>query len=352
MTSVTSSPTPSAAGASLPLVAITGGDPAGIGYEIALRTMALAATHEGCRPVLYGSGTAVRRDLAWLDLDAELVTLAPGELPGTTDARHLHLRDLDEDGDTPVALGEMCAMGGELAVRGVRAAVADALAERIEAICTAPLNKEAMWLAGHRYDGHTGLLTELCDGAQASMLLVGDRLRVAHVTTHVAFEDVPGRLSVERVRRVVGIAGDVLRKLGFDAPRIAVAGLNPHSGEHGLFGAQETDILEPAIAAARADGWDVVGPVSPDAVFIHMLEGRYDVVVAMYHDQGHIPVKIIEFDRAVNISGGLPIVRTSVDHGTAFDIAGTGIARTENMEVALALAARMGSNRRTEQGSA
>jgi len=329
-----------------PIVAITGGDPAGVGYEVALRTMALPATHEHARPILYASGRGVRRDLAWLGLDVELVALEAGVFPETTDERRIHLRDLDEEGDSPVAHGELCAMGGELAVRGVRAAVADALTERVEAICTAPLNKEAMWLAGHRYDGHTGLLTELCDGAQASMLLVGERLRVAHVTTHVAFEDVPGRLSVERIVRVIGIAGDALRTLGFDQPRIAVAGLNPHSGEHGLFGDQETTIIGPAIAAARADGWDVVGPVSPDAVFIHMLEDRYDIVVAMYHDQGHIPVKIIEFDRAVNVSGGLPIVRTSVDHGTAFDIAGTGQARTENMEVALALAARMGANRR------
>lgn len=329
-----------------PLVAITGGDPAGIGYEVSLRTMALEATHEGARPVLYASGTAVRRDLAWLGLDAQLVTLAPDEFPESTDSGHLHLRDLDQEGDTLVGLGEMCAMGGELAVRGVRVAVADALAERVDAICTAPLNKEAMWLAGHRYDGHTGLLTELCDGAQASMLLVGDRLRVAHVTTHVAFEDVPSRLSIERISRVIAIAGEALIKLGIAVPRIAVAGLNPHSGEHGLFGSQETTIIEPAIEVARAQGWQVIGPVSPDAVFIHMLENRYDIIVAMYHDQGHIPVKIIEFDRAVNVSGGLPIVRTSVDHGTAFDIAGTGKARTENMEVALALAALMGANRR------
>lgn len=345
MTAATPATTPDPDGPR-PVVGITGGDPAGIGHEIALRTMALPSTHENCRPVLYASGAAVRRDLAWLGLDVAVVTLAPGELPHATDAQQLHLRDLDLDGDMPVTHGELCAMGGELAVRGVKAAVADALAERIDAICTAPLNKEAMWLAGHRYDGHTGLLTELCGGAQAAMLLVGDRLRVAHVTTHVAFKAVPDRLSVARIHRVIEIAGEALRALGIPQPRIAVAGLNPHSGEHGLFGSEESTVIEPAIAAARADGWDVTGPVSPDAVFIHMLEGRHDVVVAMYHDQGHIPVKIIEFDRAVNVSGGLPIVRTSVDHGTAFDIAGTGLARTENMEVALALAARMGANRR------
>jgi len=330
----------------LPVVAITAGDPAGIGTEIALRTIALPASHVACRPVIYGSATAVHRDLAWLGLDLEVIGLGPDETPEHTDHQHVHVRDLDRDGDTPVGLGELGAMGGEHAVRAVRAAVTDALAGRIGALCTAPLNKEAMWLAGHEYDGHTGLLTEMCGGTPTSMLLVGDRLRVAHVTTHVAFEDVPGRLSIQRVADVIGIAGRTMQSLGFERPRIAVAGLNPHSGEHGLFGGQEGTIIEPAIEAARAEGWQVTGPVSPDAVFIQMLEGRHDIVVVMYHDQGHIPVKIIEFDRAVNISGGLPIIRTSVDHGTAFDIAGTRKARTENMEVALGFAARMALNRR------
>jgi 4-hydroxythreonine-4-phosphate dehydrogenase len=334
----------------LPIVGLTAGDPAGIGPELALRVLAQAETHDLCRPVIYGSRSALVRDLAWLDLEAELVDVTETGVPERTRPDRILVHDVDLPGDDPFEVGVISAIAGALAVRGVRAAVADALRGDIHAICTAPLNKESMWRAGHEYDGHTGLLTELCDGAQASMLLVGDRLRVAHVTTHVAFEDVPSRLSVERIHRVIGIAGEALRSLGIPEPRIAVAGLNPHAGEHGLFGGQEGTIIEPAIAAARADGWDVRGPISPDAVFIQMLEDRHDIVIAMYHDQGHIPVKIIEFDRAVNVSGGLPIVRTSVDHGTAFDIAGTGIARTENMEVALALAARMGANRAGLEG--
>jgi 4-phospho-D-threonate 3-dehydrogenase / 4-phospho-D-erythronate 3-dehydrogenase len=193
---------------------------------------------------------------------------------------------------------------------------------------------------------HTGLLAEQCGTTDVSMLLVGDRLRVAHVTTHVAFDTVPARITRERVATVIGIAGRTLQGLGFDRPRIAVAGLNPHAGEHGLFGDQETTTLIPAIEDARAGGWDVTGPESPDSVFGAAVNGRFDVVVAMYHDQGHIPVKLIEFDRAVNISGGLPIVRTSVDHGTAFDIAGRGMARTENLEVALELAGRLGTAHR------
>ncbi len=332
----------------LPIVAITAGDPAGIGTEVALRTIALPASHAECRPVIYGSTSAVRRDLAWLGLDLEVVSLGPTDSPEQTDHQHVHVYDLDQDGDTPVGLGEMSAMGGELAVRAVRAAVTSALNGHIDAICTAPLNKEAMWLAGHEYDGHTGLLTEMCGGTPTSMLLVGDRLRVAHVTTHVAFEDVPSRLSIQRVTDVIRIAGEAMQHLGIEQPRIAVAGLNPHSGEHGLFGGQEGTIIEPAIEAARAEGWQVTGAVSPDAVFIQMLEGHHDIIVVMYHDQGHIPVKLIEFDRAVNISGGLPIIRTSVDHGTAFDIAGTGKARTENMEVALGFAAQMAINRRAQ----
>lgn len=331
---------------SLPIVGITAGDPAGVGYELTLRVLAQPELHERLRPVVYGSAACLRRDLGWLDLPTELVP-AGADLPDRTEPGRLLVRDIGHDDDPPIALGELAAAAGDIAVRSVRAAVDDALADRIDAICTAPLNKESMWQAGHRYDGHTGLLAEQCGGAKVSMLLVGDRLRVAHVTTHVAFEQVPARLSEERIVEVVGIAGRTLQALGIEAPRIFVAGLNPHAGEHGIFGDQEITTIGPAVEAARAAGWDVTGPVSPDAVFNAALAGHADVVVAMYHDQGHIPVKLIEFDRAVNISGGLPIVRTSVDHGTAFDIAGRGIARTENLEVALELAAQLGRNRHT-----
>ncbi len=336
---------------SLPIIGLTAGDPAGVGYELALRTLSQPAIHADMRGIVYGSRTCLERDLSWLDLDVQLVELDPtsDEVPTRTSPGEILVRDVGEDADGPVELGELQAIAGDIAVRSVRAAVADAQSEHIDAICTAPLNKESMWQAGHEYDGHTGLLSELCDGSRVSMLLVGDRLRVAHVTTHVAFADVPDRLSVDRIADVIDIAGTTLRSLGFPDPRIAVAGLNPHAGEHGLFGDQEHTTIAPAIERAREAGWNVTGPVSPDAVFNAMLADHFDVVIAIYHDQGHIPVKLIEFDRAVNISGGLPIVRTSVDHGTAFDIAGRGIARTENLEVALAMAATMGRNRRLAQ---
>lgn len=336
----------------LPIIGLTAGDPAGVGYELALRTLSDPRVHERMRPVIYGSLAALERDLGWLETDVELTGITEeqlDELPTTTSATELLVRDTGQDADGPIALGAVQAAAGEIAVRTIRIAVRDALDERIQAICTAPLNKESMWEAGHRYDGHTGLLAELCAGAPVSMLLVGDRLRVAHVTTHVAFDAVPQRLTVDRIGEVIDIAGRTMQSLGFPTPRIAVAGLNPHAGEHGIFGDQELTTIGPAVERGVQRGWDVTGPVSPDAVFNAALAGRFDVVVAMYHDQGHIPVKLIEFDRAVNISGGLPIVRTSVDHGTAFDITGRGIARTENLEVALDRAATMGTNRHRER---
>lgn len=336
---------------SQPIIGLTAGDPAGVGYELALRTLSRPTIHDAMRPVVYGSKACLERDLAWLGLDLALVEIDPAsqQIPARTAAGEVLVRDVGSGQDAEIELGELQAVAGDIAVRSVRAAVNDALSECLDAICTAPLNKESMWLAGHQYDGHTGLLSELCDGSRVSMLLVGDRLRVAHVTTHIAFQDVPRRLSVDRIADVIDIAGTTLRSLGFATPRIAVAGLNPHAGEHGLFGDQERTTIRPAIERAVAAGWDVTGPISPDAVFNAALAGRFDIVIAMYHDQGHIPIKLIEFDRAVNISGGLPIVRTSVDHGTAFDIAGQGIARTENLEVALNMAATMGRNRRNAQ---
>lgn len=332
---------------SLPIIGITAGDPAGIGYELALRTLAQKGLHDTMRPIIYGSRPCLERDLGWLGLEVQLITHDPSRvrLPERTHADQVLVRDVGLPEDDTITLGDLQPAAGDIAVRSVRVAVGDALNGHLDAICTAPLNKESMWQAGHRYDGHTGLLSELCDGSRVSMLLVGERLRVAHVTTHVAFEDVPGRLSIDRIVEVIDIAGKVLRSLGMPTPRIAVAGLNPHAGEHGLFGDQEETVIGPAVEHARAQGWQVTGPISPDAVFNAALAGQYDIVVAMYHDQGHIPIKLIEFDRAVNISGGLPIVRTSVDHGTAFDIAGRGIARTDNLVAALDMAATMGRNR-------
>ncbi len=223
-----------------------------------------------------------------------------------------------------------------------------ALQGRVDAVVTAPLNKEAMNLAGFAYAGHTELLAERTGAARVSMLLTSPSLRIVHVSTHVALEEAIRRVTRERVEATIELADEACRALGIAAPRIAVAGLNPHAGEGGLFGDQEEREIRPAIAAARSRGRDVSDPQPPDTVFRRAVDGAFDIVVAMYHDQGHIPMKLLAFDSGVNVSVGLPIVRTSVDHGTAFDIAGTGRAREESMLAAIDVAVQMVQARREQ----
>jgi 4-phospho-D-threonate 3-dehydrogenase / 4-phospho-D-erythronate 3-dehydrogenase len=225
---------------------------------------------------------------------------------------------------------------------------------KARAIVTAPLNKEALNLAGHHYAGHTELLADLTGARDSAMLLAHGDFRVSHVTTHVALEDVPKRVTRQRIRRVLELTREALSQLGIARPRIAVAALNPHAGEGGIFGRHDIDVTAPLVADLASAGWDVEGPVPGDTVFVKMRGGRYDAVVAMYHDQGHIPVKLLGFTvdpetgawtalSGVNVTLGLPIIRTSVDHGTAFDIAGTGRADEgsliEAIEMAIAMTA-------------
>jgi 4-phospho-D-threonate 3-dehydrogenase / 4-phospho-D-erythronate 3-dehydrogenase len=327
----------------LPRVGITLGDPAGIGPEIAVRILSDRAVREACVPVLVGAREVVAREVEQHAPGARVVetTLQDDVRAGEGDVLLLPTGTPDD----LVPYGTVHPGGGRAAVEAVRAAVEATLAGRLDAICTAPLNKESMRGAGFHYDGHTEMLAEFTGCRSVSMLLMGDRLRVAHVSTHTALAGVPAKMTPERLTAVVRIADEALRRIGIGAPRIAVAGLNPHSGENGLFGTEEQTVMVPTLAALAAEGFDVRGPVSPDAVFLEMMDGRYDLVVVAYHDQGHIPVKLIERDVAVNVTGGLPIIRTSVDHGTAFDIAGKGVASTVNMGSALLLAARMATRR-------
>jgi 4-hydroxythreonine-4-phosphate dehydrogenase len=252
-----------------------------------------------------------------------------------------------------VVTGTATRAGGEIAVLSIQRAVADALAGRTTAIVTGPISKEAMNLAGYAFSGHTELLADLAGTPGTCMMLVHGALRVSHVTTHVALARVPSLVTPARVDRVIGITVDALARFGIARPRIAVAALNPHAGEGGLFGTEDAEVLVPAVAAWWARGIAISGPLPGDTVFVRALAGEFDAVVAMFHDQGHIPVKLLGFkvDKAsgrwsslsgVNITLGLPFVRTSVDHGTAFDIAGKGIAAPQSMieaiELALALA--------------
>jgi len=335
-----------------PIVGVTLGDPAGIGTEIALRAMLEPAVREACDVVLFGSPAVVARALAVLDDDRSVHPVTPSDeqtlddclasLPDGVNSVNVVTTSTD---DALIPYGQIDARGGEAAVRAVTSAVAAAVAGAIDALCTAPLNKESMRLAGYPHDGHTELIASLTGSPVVSMLLLGRQLRVAHLTTHTAIAGVPAKITPDRLRAVIDISHRVMRAQGVAEPRIAVAGLNPHAGEHGLFGDEEGVVMRPVIDAAVADGLRVTGPVSPDAVFIEMMAGRHDIVIAAYHDQGHIPVKLIERDHAVNVTGGLPIIRTSVDHGTAFDIAGQGRADSTNMVEAILLAARLANGR-------
>ena len=283
-----------------PRVAITVGDPAGIGPEVAARAAADRSVLEVCEPVVYAPpvGTA----------------FAPGVLS---------------------------AEAGRAAYDVIVRAAADAQSGAVDAVATAPINKEAFRLAGLPWSGHTDLLAHLTAARHVAMLFHSDVLRVVLATVHIPLADVPRALTQERLEATIALTARELPRFGVATPRIGVAGLNPHAGEHGLFGAEEGRVIRPAIAACRARGIDVSGPFPGDTIFVRATRGAFDVVVACYHDQGLIPVKLVAFGRAVNVTLGLPIVRTSVDHGTAFDIAGRGVADPGSMIAAVRLAARL-----------
>jgi 4-hydroxythreonine-4-phosphate dehydrogenase len=283
-----------------PRVAITQGDPAGIGPEIARRAAADPRVLAVCEPVLYGAPSGDR-----------------------------------------FARGVLSAEAGRAAYDAVVRAAADAQRGAVHAIATAPINKEALRLAGLPWNGHTDLLAHLTGAAHVSMMFYSDELRVVLATVHAALADVPGLLTRELMERTIDLSARDLPRFGVARPRLGVAGLNPHAGEHGLFGLEEQQVIEPAVACCRARGIDVSGPFPADTLFVRARRGEFDAVVACYHDQGLIPVKLVAFGRAVNVTLGLPIIRTSVDHGTAFDIAGKGIADAESMIAAVLLAARL-----------
>ena len=323
-----------------PLLAITMGDPAGIGPEIVLKALAHADVFARCRPLLIGDRRILERAAGWLGQTPEFdVVTEPAE--GVYRPGHVTLLDLENAPPERVPVGEESAAAGAAAVDYVFHACDLATAGAVDAVVTAPLNKAAMHLAGYQYAGHTELLTERTGAQRVSMLLIGPNLRIVHVSTHVALNEAIARVTPQRVEDVIQIAHDACRALGIARPRIAVAGLNPHASEGGIFGTEEAERIEPAIHAARDRGLDVSDPQPPDTVFLRATKGAYDVVVAQYHDQGHIPMKLLAFDSGVNVSYGLPIIRTSVDHGTAFDIAGKGIAAESSLLAAIDVALQM-----------
>lgn len=340
-----------------PIVAVTMGDPAGNGPEITVKALSDPALYERCRPIVVGDAKMIEQAKGFVNHpEIEVNPVSDVEdakfRAGTIDVYHL---DLIED-VASFKLGEVSAEGGNAAFQSVRRTIELAMEGKVDATVTNALNKEAMNLAlapqGMHFDGHTEIYATYTGTKKYSMMLAHHDFRVVHVSTHCSLREACDRVKTPRVLEVIRLGWQACRDLGIESPRVAVAGLNPHAGEHGLFGTEEVDEIIPAIELARAEGIDAVGPCPPDSVFSEMHGGWYDIVVCMYHDQGHIPTKTLGFvfDReagswkaveGVNVTLGLPIIRTSVDHGTGFALAGKGTANALSLVNAIDYALRM-----------
>jgi 4-hydroxythreonine-4-phosphate dehydrogenase len=312
------------------------GDPAGVGPEIILKAL---SQEEGYlrQSVVFGNAAVLEH---YNDVQGYGRKLRRISAPEEFDPQALNVFDPCPFPFDSFKVGEVSPVCGDAAFQYVVNAIEWAKKKDIAAVVTAPLNKEALHLGGHNYDGHTEIFNEFAGTGTGkyAMLLWSEKLKVIHVTTHVALKEACGRIKKQRVVDVIHLAQSTLLKTGYAKPRIAVAGLNPHSGENGIFGHEEIDEIRPAIEQCASEGIAVEGPVAPDTVFLKASQGKYDIVAAMYHDQGHIPIKLLAFDSGVNITVGLPIIRTSVDHGTAFDIAGKGIADPKSLLIAIQVA--------------
>lgn len=336
-------------------IGITLGDPAGIGPEISIKAFAKKDLYERCQPLLVGDACVVEKYLqAHPELDLKInVVEEPDQgkyVYGTIDLIDLKAVDIDQ-----LAIGEVSAMAGNAAFQYVKKVIELALDKKIDATVTNPLNKEALNLAGHHYAGHTEIYADLTHTDKYTMMLADGNLRVVHVSTHVSLREACDCATKERVLDVIRIADKACKNLGIKNPRVAVAGLNPHCGENGLFGREEIEEINPAVEAAKAEGINAFGSLPADTVFSKANGGMFDIVVAMYHDQGHIPLKLLGFVydqekqswqavQGVNITLGLPIIRTSVDHGTAFDQAGKWSASELSLENAIDYAIRLAEN--------
>ena len=333
------------------ILAITAGDPAGCGPEIAVKALSHPQIYEICKPLLIGDACVIQDALRITGLPARVnVVREINEahfVPGVIDLLDIGVVDMSAH-----RYGEVSAVCGEAAYRAVEKAIHLAMSGAVDGTVTGPLNKEALNLAGRHYSGHTEIYAQLTGTKNYAMLLCHKNLRVAHVSTHVSLREACDRVKKARVLETIRLADHACRMLGIESPRIGVAGLNPHAGENGLFGREELDEILPAIEQAKRQGIDADGPVPPDTLFSKANGGWYDIAVAMYHDQGHIPLKVIGFRynrekgrwddvEGVNITLGLPIVRSSVDHGTAFDQAGLGTVSASSMINAIEYGARL-----------
>ncbi|CAG7643107.1 D-threonate 4-phosphate dehydrogenase [Paenibacillus allorhizosphaerae] len=329
---------------SRPIIGLTMGDGAGVGPEIIMKALDDRGVYDSCRPFVIGDAKMLERAGNLLKSKLSVRTIStPKEAQyahGVVDCLDLDLLPAD------LSFGKVSAEAGYAAFMYLKKAIELANSGEIDAICTAPLNKEALHKGGHVYPGHTEILAELTGTKDYSMMLSAPKLKVIHVTTHVGIIDAVNMINPERVYKVIRLAHETLQKAGYDQPRIAVCGINPHAGENGLFGyGEEEEKVIPAVERAQREGVKVVGPLPADTLFFRTTRGDFDIVVAMYHDQGHGPVKVLGLEAGVNITVGLPIIRTSVDHGTAFDIAGKGIADEQSMKEAIRQAIELAPKR-------
>jgi 4-hydroxythreonine-4-phosphate dehydrogenase len=325
---------------SLPIIGITMGDAAGIGPEIIIKGLGYSDVYERCRPLVIGDAGRLREAAAIVDSKLEI-----NPIEKLSEAKfRFGVVDCIDLGLIPKGLpwGRLSPICGDAAYQYTARAVELAITGKIDGICTAPLNKEALHAGGHEFPGHTEMLAHLTGTPELSMMLSTPKLKVIHVTGHIGLIDAIAKIEPGLVERTIARAQEALTRSGIRHPRIGVCGINPHAGEHGLFGhGEEESKIEPAVYACQARGWDVQGPLPADTLFFRAGRGDFDIVVAMYHDQGHGPAKVLGIEAGVNITAGLPVIRTSVDHGTAFDIAGTGKADERSLLEALRQAAEL-----------
>lgn len=336
-----------------PTIAITVGDPCGIGPEITAKALSLPEIYDKCNPIVISDANVMRQAV-----DIAKVNIKINSVDALEDCKYeygimdvLNIKNVDVE---QIQFGKVTKLGGEASFQYIVKGINLALEGKVDAVTTGPIHKKAINLAGHKYSGHTEIFADYTKTKDYCMMLVDKDFRVSHVTTHVSFRQVPDLVKKARVLKVIQLTNEALIKMGIKQPRIAVAGLNPHSGEEGLFGREEIEEIGPAIDEACSMGMQVEGPVPPDTVFVKLRGGQFDAAVAMYHDQGHIPTKLVGFKyddklgkwgslSGVNTTLGLPIIRTSVDHGVAFGKAGKGTANPESMIDAIKLAAVMAS---------
>ncbi len=326
-----------------PLIAVTMGDPAGVGPEVCLQLLANEEVRAFATPIIFGDARLLARCARQTNLPAPKRIISEIEwaekCDGIDEPAVLDLFGFDAEGFTP---GTVSAKTGAAGYRYVEKSIQAALAKQVAAVATAPLNKEALRAAGIMYPGHTEIFADKTGAQRACMFQYSDEVRASFVTVHCGYHEVPGLLTQERILDVIDLTVEAMQRIRGTKPKIAVLGLNPHAGEHGLFGNREEErIIIPAIEAARAKGITIEGPLPPDTAFLPAKRRSTDAFICMYHDQGHIPLKALAFDTAVNTTLGLPIIRTSVDHGTACDIAWQGKARGSSLVEAVRLAVKM-----------